>query len=130
MGELCVAKGVFCFGVGGFLRKGSHLRPIDEKRVHLSNQCPLYHLREEMTDHLLLFHCTKTRVLWDLLFSLFGVFWVLPMSVKDTLLGWKGSFLDKDTRRIWKAGSLCIFWTVWKARNDIVFRDEVCLYKD
>ena len=21
--------------------------------------------------------------------------------------------------------TLCIFWTVWKARNDIVFRDEV-----
>ena len=27
-------------------------------------------------------------------------------------------------RLVWKAGPLCIFWSVWKARNGIVFRDE------
>ena len=26
---------------------------------------------------------------------------------------------------MWTAGPLCIFWTVWNARNGIVFRDEV-----
>ena len=26
---------------------------------------------------------------------------------------------------MWKAGPLCIFWMVWKARNGVVFRDEV-----
>ena len=72
-----------------------------------------------------LLHCTMTRVLWDLLFSLFGVSWVLPASVRDSLLGWKGSLLAKDRRKVWKAGPLYIFWSVWKARNGIVFRDEV-----
>ena len=75
-------------------------------------------------DHLLL-HCTMTRVLWDLLFFLFGVSWVLPTFVRDSLLGWKGSFLAKDRRKVWKAGPLCIFWLVWKARNGSVLRDEV-----
>ena len=55
----------------------------------------------------------------------------MPVLVRDSLLGWKGSFLAKDKRRIWKLGggacgvALCIFWTVWKAINGIVFRDEV-----
>ena len=75
-------------------------------------------------DHLLL-HYTTTRVLWDLLFSLFGVSLVLPTTVRDSLLGWKGSFLAKEKRKVWKTGFLCIFWSVWKARKGIVFRDEV-----
>ena len=30
----------------------------------------------------------------------------------------------KGWRLVWKVGPLCIFWSVWKARNGIVFRDE------
>ena len=73
----------------------------------------------------LLLHCSKTGVLWDLLFSLFGVSWIFSALLKDSLLGWKGTFLAKDKRRVWIAGLLCIFWTIWKTKNDIVFRDEV-----
>ena len=40
-------------------------------------------------------------------------------------MGWKGSFLGKDKQKVWNVGSLCIFWMVWKARNDIAFRDKV-----
>ena len=42
-----------------------------------------------MIDHLLI-HCPKTRVLWELAFSLFGVIWVISLMVKETLLGWFG----------------------------------------
>ena len=31
--------------------------------------------------------CSKNRVLWELLFTLFGVTWVLSFSVRETLLG-------------------------------------------
>ena len=75
-------------------------------------------------DYLLL-HCSKTRVLWDFLFSLFGVSWILATTVKDFLLGWKGTFLPKEKQGVWNASPLCIFWTVWNTKNDIVFRDEV-----
>ena len=27
-------------------------------------------------------------------------------------------------RRVWKVGPLCLFWAIWKARNNIVFRNE------
>ena len=48
-------------------------------------------MHEELIDHILL-HCAKTRTLWVLFF---GVQWVLPASVKTTLLGWNGSFVEK-----------------------------------
>ena len=46
------------------------------------------------------------------------------MSVRKTLLGWHGPFVDQKRRKVWKAGSLCLFWTMWKARNRIAFEGE------
>ena len=63
-------------------------------------------------------------MLWNLVFSLFGVNWVLPLMVRDTLLGWSASFVDKKHGKTWRAAPLCLFWTVWKERNRIVFYNE------
>ena len=40
-------------------------------------------------------HCAKTRTLWALFFSLFGVQWVLLAIIKVTLLDWDGFFVGK-----------------------------------
>ena len=58
------------------------------------------------------------------MFTLFNVLWVLPLSVKEVLLGWHGSFLGKKRRKVGRAAPLCLFWTVWKERNRIVFKNE------
>ena len=58
-----------------------------------------------------------------LLFSLFGVPWVLPATVKEMLLGWNGTFVGKKRKGIWKASPLCLFWTVWKTRNKVAFEE-------
>ena len=52
----------------------------------LADRCFFCLEEEETIDHILI-HCVKTRVLWNFLFSLFGVLWVLSFSVGDTLLG-------------------------------------------
>ncbi|RVW58324.1 Regulator of telomere elongation helicase 1 [Vitis vinifera] len=65
---------------------------------NLANRCFLCCAEEETINHILV-HCSKARVLWDLLFSLFGVNWVLPLVVRDTLLGWFASFVDKKRRK-------------------------------
>ena len=78
---------------------------------------------EESTNHILI-HYTKTRVLWELLFTLFGVTWVLPCSVKEPLLGWFGSFVGKKCKKAWMLAPLCLFWVVWKERNRIAFINE------
>ena len=79
--------------------------------------------KEETINHLLL-HCSKIRVLWELLFSLFGVSWVLPCSVRETLLSWQISSVGKKHRKVRRAAPLHIFWMVWKARNRLAFKDD------
>ena len=67
---------------------------------------------------------SKTRVLWELLFALFGVTWVLRCSVRETLLGWYGSFVARKSKKAWKLAPLCLFWAVWKEKNRITFDNE------
>ena len=52
----------------------------------LANKCFLCQKCGESIDHLLL-HCERTREMWTLLLSFFGVSWVFPLSVKKTLIG-------------------------------------------
>ncbi|KAL6327673.1 hypothetical protein AAG906_022613 [Vitis piasezkii] len=78
----------------------------------LANRCFLCYEEEESIDHIRI-HCTRARVIWELLFALFGVTWVLPFSVRDTLIGWCGFKLGKKRRK-----------AVWKERNMIAFDNE------
>ena len=55
---------------------------------------------------------------------MFGVQWVLPATVKETLLEWNGSFVRKKRKGVWRASPLCLFWTVWKARNKVAFEEK------
>ena len=104
--------------------KALTLDQIQKRGWALPNRCYLCHSNEESIDHLLL-HCVKTRALWEVFFSLFGVLWVFPSSVKETLLSWNGFFVGKKRKKVWRVGPLCIFWTVWKVRNRIAFEDDV-----
>ena len=92
----------------------------------LANRCFLCCVEEEFLDHILI-HCTKARVLWELLFALFGVMWVLPYSVRDNLLGCRGINLGKKRSKVWMTAPLCLFWVVWKERNKIAFENEELL---
>ncbi|RVW26078.1 hypothetical protein CK203_112555 [Vitis vinifera] len=47
----------------------------------------------------------------------------LQKRVKETLLGWRGSFVGKKRKVAWQLGPLCLFWVIWKARNSIAFED-------
>ena len=51
----------------------------------LANKCFLCGKDEETINHLLL-NCSMARLLWDLLLAIFGVNWVFPKSVRETLL--------------------------------------------
>ena len=97
---------------------------VQKRGWALANRCFMCLEKEETIDHLLL-HCSKTRVLWDLIFTLFGVSWVLPSSVRETLLSWQGSFVGKKRKKVWRVAPLHIFWTVWKARNRLAFKDDM-----
>ena len=40
------------------------------------------------------------------------------------LLGWKCAFVGKRRKKVWQITHSCLFWTVWKARNRIAFKDD------
>ena len=72
------------------------------------NRCNLCKENEELTDHILI-HCGKTRELWTLLLSSFGVMWVFLESVRNPLLEWKMKGLGKKKSVIWKMAPICLF---------------------
>ena len=74
----------------------------------LANRCFLCGEGEETVGHLLL-HCSKVKILWDLLLAIFGVSWMFPLSLKETLLSWHGPFVGKHRKKAWMAASLYIF---------------------
>ncbi|RVW99041.1 Transposon TX1 uncharacterized 149 kDa protein [Vitis vinifera] len=61
------------------------LEQLQRRGFSLANRCFLCLSEAETVDHLLL-HCVKTRVLWNLLFSLFGVSYTLSCTVNELFL--------------------------------------------
>ena len=89
---------------------GKVLTPYQLKRRgwNIANRSFLYCAEEETINHILI-HCSKVRVLWDLVFALFDAKWVLSLSTRDTLLCWHGSFVGKKSRKAWMTTPLCLF---------------------
>ena len=66
------------------------------------NRCYLFGKEEETIDHILV-HCGLISSIWNLLFCLFGVFWVLPFTSKEVLFRWHGSFVGWKRLKVWRA---------------------------
>ena len=60
------------------------LNQVQRQGWSLANGCYIRQMDKESID-LILIHNVRTKVLWELLFTLFGVSWVLPLSVRETL---------------------------------------------
>lgn len=64
----------------------------------------------EDMNHLLL-HCSAALDLSPLIFSLFGVYWVMPSMVQEVLVAWKeGWFGGGSIGTIWWVVLLCLMW--------------------
>ncbi|RVX23098.1 putative ribonuclease H protein [Vitis vinifera] len=55
--------------------------------------------------------------------------WVFPNSVKEVLSSWKGSFVGRKRKKVWKSIPLFIFWTIWKERNRLAFKGGVLAFQ-
>jgi hypothetical protein len=75
----------------------------------------------ESVDHLLL-HCDVASALWSTFFSRFGLSWVIPRQVIDFLACW-WSFGRPMSVVVWKMASICLFWCLWRERNNKSFED-------
>ncbi|WJZ84180.1 hypothetical protein VitviT2T_003796 [Vitis vinifera] len=98
---------------------------LQRRGWHLPNRCFLCGCEEETVNHILI-HCIVARVLWDMICALVGIKWVFPETVKEVLLSWRGPFVGKKRKKIWKSIPLYIFWTLWKERNRLAFGGGGC----
>lgn len=69
------------FAWGACWRKALTLHQLQRRGWPLTDKCYPSKSGVECIDHILL-HCVKARELWHLQFSLFGVIWVHPLSVR------------------------------------------------
>ena len=44
-----------------------------------------------------------------------------------TLLAWQGVVVGKKRKKIWTTAPMCLFMTLWCARNRLVFENKVTL---
>ena len=77
--------------------------------------CIMFCCNGETVDHLLL-HCGKAYRLWNLMFRSFGIVWVLPRSVADTLFSW-WNWLGMHSSSILNLAPLWVMWCHWRERN-------------
>ena len=97
---------------------------LKRRGMTFANRCFMCEEEEETIDHLLI-HCKIAKMLWDLILSIVGISWVFPNSVLHTLIAWQGAAVGKKRKKIWLAAPLCLFWNIWRARNSLVFENEV-----
>ena len=81
------------------------LDKLQRRGWSLANRCILCGKEEDTGDHILL-HYELTRAVWDLLLSLFGLYWVLPSTVKEVFISWLGSFVGKTRLKVWGAAPI------------------------
>uniref|UniRef100_A0A2N9G315 Lon N-terminal domain-containing protein n=1 Tax=Fagus sylvatica TaxID=28930 RepID=A0A2N9G315_FAGSY len=77
----------------------------------------------ESVDHLFL-HCDLARELWNMAFSSFGMYWVMPKQIVDVLASWKGRLGRHKNRHVWEAVPHCVMWRLWRERNARTFEDR------
>ena len=74
----------------------------------------------ETIKHLLL-HCLIARVLGSMVFTLFGVSWVMPKDVFELTASWPGKFRKHRNGVIWNLVPHCLMWGIWRERNAQIF---------
>ena len=66
--------------------------------IPLANMCFLCEKDEDTIDHLLI-HCSRAKMLWDLILVIVDVSWV-PLTVQHSLLAWQGPKVGKKRKRV------------------------------
>ena len=90
------------------------------RRVILFNWCCMCKADGESIDHLLL-HCVYAKELWDMVFAMFGIHWVMRGRVRDLFACWQGKMGRHLNDMIWRFVPHCLMWCFWRECNTRIF---------
>ena len=76
----------------------------------------------ESVEHLLL-HYPYAKEIWDMIFALFGIQWVMPRGVLALFECWQGTFGVNQNIVVWRAVPHCVMWCLWRECNRRTFED-------
>ena len=81
----------------------------------------MYKDSRESVDHVL-HHCPYAKEIWDMVFALFGIQWVMSRSVLALFdCCWQGNLGGHQNIVIWRAVPHCMMWCLWRERNARTF---------
>ena len=96
---------------------------LRKRKVCILDWCYMCKCSSESVSHLFL-HCPVAAEVWDMVFGLFGVSWVMPSFVVGLFACWQGHFGRLRNGVIWKIVPPCLMWCIWKERNNRCFEDS------
>jgi hypothetical protein len=109
----------------------SKIPTIDNLRrrgMIMTNRRWLYESDGELVNHLLL-HCGVANALWNVIFSRFGLCWVMLGSVRELFACWWTGGRSRSAV-VWKMAPLCLMWCIWRERNAICFEDTLRSFEE
>ena len=59
-----------------------------------------------------------------MVWTLFGLHWVMPHIVTDLFLSGQGSFGGHRSIDLWRAVPHCVLWCIWRERNSRCFEGK------
>ena len=96
---------------------------LNKGKFQLCSRCFFYGEQVETISHLFLL-CKWTEQLWRMFINLRKINWVKPGSIRGVLNSWNGDGNAAAKEERWKIVSACIWWIVWKERNQRCFEDK------
>ncbi|KAK2640843.1 hypothetical protein Ddye_022606 [Dipteronia dyeriana] len=85
-------------------------------------ECPFCQSNEESVDHLFL-HCKWTWGLWQKCINWWGLSYYAASTLLDWWRGWRNLCTRKKSRRAWMSLFFAVVWSIWEARNQLIFKD-------
>ena len=82
--------------------------------------CVLCNEKEECIQHLF-FSCKYAWQLWCSCLSKWKVDWVMPTDPRSAFESWIDVRLSKNEKKKWCVCFFTVVWSVWEAKNKIVF---------
>ena len=95
---------------------------LRKRQILILDWCCMCKRNGESVDHLLI-HCPIAFDLWSMVFTLFGIHWVMPKTVVDLLACWQGKLGRHRNSAIWMTVPHCFIWCIWRERNNRNFED-------